>query len=123
MKQQAVNQRKQYIVAGALAGLVCGFFGAGGGIVLVPLLISWIKLEPKQAFATSVFIVFPMSLLSAALYLLQNRVDFGLALPYLCGGFAGGIVCGRVYKKLPAPLLRRLFGALLVAGGVRAVLS
>ena len=44
-------------------------------------------------------------------------------IPGLIGGFAGGLVCGKLYQKLPALLLRRVFGALLIFGGVRAVLG
>lgn len=115
--------KRKYLTAGALTGLINGFFGAGGGIVLTPLLLSWIGLESKKAFATSVFIILPISAVSAALYLWQGRVDFPAALPYLLGGFAGGLACGRLYQKLPALLLRRVFGALLIFGGVRAVLG
>ena len=118
-----MGEKGKYLAAGALAGLVNGFFGAGGGIVLVPLLVSWIGLDSKKAFATSVFIILPISALSAALYLRQGRVDLALAAPYLIGGFAGGLLCGKIYRKLPSLLLRRAFGALLLLGGVRAVLG
>lgn len=118
-----MSEKKKYLTAGALAGLVNGFFGAGGGIVLVPLLLGWIKLPPQRAFATSVFIILPISALSAAFYLWQGRVALGAAAPYLAGGFIGGVVCGKLYHRLPALFLRRAFGALLIFGGVRAVLG
>ena len=54
MKQHHTVNRIWCAVAGGLSGLVNGFFGAGGGIVLVPLLLNWIGLESKRAFATSV---------------------------------------------------------------------
>ena len=79
--------KRKYLTAGALAGLINGFFGAGGGIVLTPLLLSWIGLESKKAFATSVFIILPISAVSAALYLWQGRVDFPAALRLLNGIF------------------------------------
>ena len=44
----------KYAVTGALSGAANGFFGAGGGLFLVPLLISWCGMEQKRAFATSV---------------------------------------------------------------------
>ena len=69
-----MKENKRYLTAGALAGLINGFFGAGGGIALVPLLLGWIKLPPQKAFATSVFIILPISALSAALYLWQGDI-------------------------------------------------
>ncbi len=117
-----MGEKQKYLAAGALAGLANGFFGAGGGVVLVPLLLGWIGLDEKKAFATSVFIILPISALSAVLYWRQGRLDLLAALPYLVGGFAGGLLCGKLYHRLPALFLRRAFGALLIVGGVRAVL-
>ena len=42
-----------YIVIGILAGIVCGLFGTGGGLVLVPAFIYMLEIEPKKARATS----------------------------------------------------------------------
>ena len=49
------------------------------------------------------------------------RPDLQAALPYLLGGFAGGLLSGKLYTRLPVTLLRRVFGAVLIFGGVRAV--
>ena len=53
-----MKQRLQYLTIGALSGAANGFFGSGGGLFLVPLLSGWTKLSQKQAFATSVAVVF-----------------------------------------------------------------
>ena len=53
-------------LSGAAAGFVNGFFGAGGGMLLVPLLIRLAKLEDRTAFSSSVCIVLPMCLWPAA---------------------------------------------------------
>lgn len=113
--------KRKYIISGACAGILCGMLGAGGGIVLVPLLLYWAKLEEKQAFATSVFIMLPISIVSAICMAYFGKMEVGTAVPYLIGGFAGGIAAGKIYKKLPVLLLRRAFGAMLIFGGVKAV--
>ena len=41
------------LLAGALAGFINGFFGAGGGMVLVPLLLWLVRLEDKAAFSSA----------------------------------------------------------------------
>lgn len=110
----------KYIISSLGAGLMNGFLGAGGGIILVPLLISWVGLQTKQAFATSVFIILPISIVSAIFYFTNGNIDLRQALPYLAGGFLGGILCGKYFKKLPVNWLRRAFGLLLIVGGVRA---
>ena len=108
-------------LAGGAAGLVNGFFGGGGGMVLVPLLALWCGLGQRKAFATSVAIILPLCGLSAAIYLFRGGVDFGAALPYLLGGLAGGFIGGRLFKRLNMVWLRRLFALLLLYGGVKAL--
>ena len=49
-------------MAGGAAGIVNGFFGGGGGMVLVPLLMSRCALDRRHAFASSVAIIFPLLL-------------------------------------------------------------
>ncbi|NLA87631.1 MAG: sulfite exporter TauE/SafE family protein [Clostridiales bacterium] len=110
-------------VAGALAGTLNGVFGAGGGMLLVPLLLRWVKMDERKAFATSVFIILPLCVVSAIVYLLKTRVDFLLALPYLIGGLIGGFIGGCCFRNIPTALLRRAFGLLLIYGGIRCLIQ
>ena len=112
----------KYLIAGARAGVTNGLFGAGGGLVLVPLLVSWIKLEEKEAFATSVAIILPLSVASFVMFCLQGGNVWGDALPYLLGGITGGFMSARLFKQMSAMWLHRLFGLLILYGGVKAVL-
>ena len=107
--------------AGGAAGLANGFFGGGGGMLLVPLLTRWCGLEQRRAFATSIAIILPLCALSSVIYWVRGGLDFGLALPYLAGGLLGGFVGGRVFKKLNMVWLRRAFALLILYGGVKAL--
>ena len=73
-------------VAGGLAGISNGFFGGGGGMVLVPLLTARCGLAQRRAFATSVAIILPLCVLSSVIYLFRGGLDLAVALPYLAGG-------------------------------------
>lgn len=118
-----MNHNSKLIVCGALAGIVNGLLGSGGGIILVPLFLSWIKLEGKKAFATSVSVTLPLSLATMAVCYFNGDVPpFSKALPYLIGGGVGGILAGSLLKKLSVVWLRRIFGALLIIGGVKVFL-
>ena len=79
--------------------------------------------EALAAQGAEVAVVLPLSLVSAGVYLCRGAVDLTAAWPYLLGGFAGGLLSGRVFTKVPVGWLRRGFGALLLYGGVRAVLA
>ena len=110
------------IVAGGLAGLLNGLFGAGGGLVLVPLLINWLKLEEKAAFATSVAIILPLSIVSYTLFCIQGGNVWKDALPYLIGGIVGGLLSIKLFRNISAVWLHRLFGVLILYGAIKAVL-
>lgn len=120
-KLKSVSPKIKCAVAGAVAGALNGFFGAGGGMLLVPLLIRWVKMDERKAFATSVFIILPLCFVSAAVYLLKFGIDFMQALPYLTGGLVGGFIGGRCFKNIPTALLHRAFGLLLIYGGIRSL--
>ena len=111
----------RYALSGAAAGLTNGFFGGGGGSVLVPLLTRWCGLDQRQAFATSIAVILPLCALSSAIYWLRGGLDFMLALPYLAGGLLGGFLGGRMFKKLNMVWLRRAFALLILYGGVKAL--
>ena len=111
-----------YALAGAAAGVVNGFFGGGGGQVLVPLLAGKCGLGQRKAFATSVAVIAPLCALSAGIYWFRGQLDLALALPYLIGGLIGGFVGGKVFQNLSMTWLRRGFALLILYGGVRAFL-
>ncbi len=112
----------RYVIIGALAGAVNGLFGAGGGLVVVPLLIAWTGLSQKGSFATSVAIIAPLSAISFCLLQQRQALDLKTVWGYLLGGVIGGVLSGFFFKKASPALLHRLFGALLLYGGIRAVL-
>ena len=108
-------------LAGAAAGIANGFFGGGGGMILVPLLTGLCGLPQRQAFATSVAVILPLCVLSSVIYLLRGGLDWVAALPYLLGGLAGGFLGGKLFRKLRMDWLRRGFALLILYGGVRAL--
>ena len=119
--QKKSGSKFRSAVAGGAAGLANGFFGGGGGMLLVPLLTRWCGLDQRQAFATSIAVILPLCALSSAIYWLRGGLDFMLALPYLAGGLLGGVLGGRMFKKLNMVWLRRAFALLILYGGARAL--
>lgn len=112
----------KFALAGALTGAANGFFGGGGGCVLVPLLTGLCKLEQRRAFATSVAVILPLCLLSLGVYLWRSGLEWMTALPYLMGGGLGGFLGGKVFGGVKLPWLKRGFGLVLVIGGARCLL-
>ncbi len=104
-------------LAGAAAGAVNGLFGAGGGMVLVPLL-TMTGLEEEDVFPASVSIILPICLISLWLGS-GGSLPWSQSLPYLLGALAGGILAGLTGNKIPVKWLHRGLGLLIIWGGVR----
>lgn len=107
------------ILAGLGAGAVNGLFGAGGGMVLVPLLSLLTPLEDDGIFASSIAIVLPICLVSLTVAGLQQDIPWKEALPYLIGSAAGGVLAGFLGRKIPTVWLHRGLGILIIYGGIR----
>ena len=103
-------------LAGLLAGGVTGLFGAGGGMILVPLL-SFCGLGEEEVFPASISIILPICLVC----LLQTDWEGGWkpALPYLIGSGLGGFAAGKWGGSIPLLWLHRGLGLLILWGGFR----
>jgi len=78
-------------------------------------------MEEKNAFATSVAVIFPLSVASLVIFLIRGENVFQTAVPYVIGGILGGLVSGKLFKKVSALWLHRIFGVLLLYGAVRTL--
>jgi hypothetical protein len=80
------------ILIGLVSGIVCGFFGTGGGLILVPAFVYILKMESIEARATSICCMLPMVITSSIFYYQNNYIDFKVG--FFCA--IGGII-GRLY--------------------------
>lgn len=116
-----MNWKKYWpmILAGFSAGAVNGLFGAGGGMVLVPLLVWLTDLEEQEIFPASVAIILPICVVSL---LLSNNWQ-ALTQPniwlLLVASAGGGILASLLRKKIPTLWLHRILGIFILWGGVR----
>lgn len=117
-KSSGKKARWKAVLAGGCSGLLNGLFGSGGGMVAVPFLKKC-GLEPKEAHATSISMILPMSLVSSWLYLSGGAFALGEAWIFLPGGVAGAIAGALLLKKISTPLLNKIFGAFMVFAAVR----
>lgn len=106
------------IAGGFLAGLVNGLLGAGGGMILVPMLAK-AGLDTKKSHANSIAVIMPISILSAAIYLFAGNVALSDATPYLLWGALGSIAGAFILTKINDVWLHRIFGALMIWAAVR----
>ena len=107
---------------GLCVGLLNGFFGAGGGMVGVPMLRA-LGLEPKQCHATCIAIITPLAAFSAWLYIREGVFAPGDAYIYLLPGLAGATVGGWLLPKLSSVWIRRIFGGLILFAAARMLMQ
>ena len=116
-----ITKKKGFIsfLLGALIGTVNGLLGAGGGMLLIPLLTLMTDLDDSEIFPASVCNILPICLISLWFSASNQPVPWHTALPYLLGSAAGGILAGIFGKKIPTLLLHRGLGILIIWGGIR----
>lgn len=107
------------LLAGLGAGAVNGLFGAGGGMVLVPLLSLLTPLDDREIFSASIAIILPICLVSITVTAITGTVAWADSIPYLFGSAAGGLAAGLWGHKIPAKWLHRGLGILILWGGIR----
>ena len=110
------------ISIGLIIGFINGFLGAGGGILLVPLLTLIIKEPVKVAHATAVVIILPLCIASGIVYILNGFYQFNVGWKILIGTVLGGILGTFLLKKLANDWISLLFSLVMVASGIYLII-
>jgi uncharacterized membrane protein YfcA len=105
------------------AGILSSFFGIGGGIVFVPLMILGIGISIKHATATSQLILMFSSASGMIAHSLLGHSDFTYALLLGVGAFAGGIIGARISVDLKENSIRILICVVLLAAAIKLFLD
>ncbi len=113
------NEFILFLLLGAAVGAVNGFFGGGGGMIVVPLLISACAFSRKQAHATALIVILPISVVSAIVYAISGEFDFSLVLPVTIGVTGGGVIGAFLLNKLNESWVKYVFSFLILAAGVK----
>ena len=119
------KQKPSFIIialCGALIGLINGFFGGGGGMVCVPFLENVLKMKTKYAHATTLCVIFPLSLVSSIVYIGKNHVDLFTLIIITLGALVGGILGAFLLKKLNSKWVRVIFALLMLGAGIKMVI-
>lgn len=105
-------------------GLAAGFFGIGGGFLIVPGLMMATAMPLKNAVGTSLVVVTALGLTTAASYALSGFVDWLLVGMMIAGGMAGAAIGIALGRRMAARkgLLERLFAVTVIAVGIYVAL-
>lgn len=103
---------------GVAGGLLSGLMGVGGGIILVPLMLAFLKFNQYQAQGTSLAIIM-LSFFSMLVYYKKGHVDLGIAALIGLGFIVGGFLGANFAVSLPESLLRKGFAILMIIVAIR----
>ncbi|MEM2227114.1 MAG: sulfite exporter TauE/SafE family protein [Candidatus Bathyarchaeia archaeon] len=106
-----------------LGGFASGFFGIGGGAVMVPVMVLVAGIPMHLAVAASMFIMIFTSISAATTHLFLGNVLLEYSLPLAIGIIGGTQIGARIARRLKAKWLRRAFSLFLAILGARMVLS
>lgn len=105
------------IVSGLGVGMLSGFFGIGGGFLIVPALVLATGMPMLNAIGSSLVAVTAFGLTTAANYAVSGLIDWRIAFLFVAGGTLGGLIGARLAKSLGARrgLLTSVFSGLIFA--------
>lgn len=103
------------LVVASAAGLLTGFFGVGGGFVIVPALVLALRLPMQQAVGTSLLIVALNSATALVSRAADVHVDWSVVAPFALAAMVATLLGKLVADRLPARLLQVAFAVLMVA--------
>ncbi|MDF1478858.1 sulfite exporter TauE/SafE family protein [Leifsonia sp. H3M29-4] len=119
---EIVSPRPRVLVLlaiGLVGGLLSGAFGVGGGIILVPLLVTFAGLDQRRASAASLLAILPTSIAGSITYIANGEIDFIAAAFIAVGAIGGAVIGANLLKRIPIVWLRWSFIALLLIVAVR----
>ena len=111
------------ILMGFFAGIVSGFFGAGGGLLLVPYMTEILKEDEVKSRATTILCIFFMVLTSSFFYFNQDAIDWILAIKCAVGGVIGSFIGSKLLIKINQNILKILFIIFLLYAGFSMIFS
>lgn len=102
------------ILLGLLTGVVAGFLGVGGGLIMVPALMFLYNFGVKKAIGTSLATIVPTAIVGSIAHFRLGQVDTRTVLLLSLGAVVGSPLGAQLTAILPIMVIRRTFGLFLL---------
>lgn len=102
------------IPTGFVVGFASGFFGIGGGFLIVPGLLFSTEICMIKAVGTSLISVGTFGIVGSITYALAGEIDPIISILYLFGGIIGGYTGARIASNMPKGMLRKIFAIIII---------
>lgn len=115
------NMKKRWLIlSGAVVGFINALFGAGGGMIVVPILTK-VGLSQKESQATAVSIILPLTAATCIIYYFQGTLNISEAFKFIPLGLVGAVVGSLLLKKAPDNILKKCFAVFMLWAGGRMI--
>jgi uncharacterized membrane protein YfcA len=111
------------VIVGLAAGLLGGLFGVGGGLIVVPGLVSLAGMDRRLAHGTSLAATLPIAVASLVTYLSHGNVDWAVALFLAIGAIMGAVVGTHLLQIIPKNALVIVFVITVLATATRLAIG
>lgn len=101
-------------IVGLAAGLFAGFFGVGGGFLMVPCLLYFYRFSVKAAFGTSLIVIAAVAIPGTLSHFALLHVNLALAGLMIAGSIPGSMIGSALALRLKDSFLRRGFGVIML---------
>lgn len=120
-KEQKISASALVLSVGAsfFAGIISSFFGIGGGIIFVPLMIIVMGMSMKRAAPTSQLILLFTSFSGIVAHSILGHPDFLQSGLLAIGSFAGGLVGARISLEIKERFLQILVSVVIVIAAIK----
>lgn len=106
---------------GVIAGFICGFLGAGGGLLLVPFFEKKLKLTAVESRASAIMIIASFVCISSIFYYKNSNIDIKIAVLCTVGGIVGSFIGTKILNKIKSSWLSFLFVIFVYYSGLRMI--
>jgi uncharacterized membrane protein YfcA len=111
-------------IIGIFAGILSGFVGVGGGVIIVPALVFFLGLSQHTAQGTSLFVLsMPVVLLAVINYSKSGNIEWKFGLVIAATFLIGAYVGSKLSLKLSPGMVKLIFGFFLAYVSFRLILS
>ncbi len=108
---------------GAVGGLLGGLFGSGSGLIILPAMIKFLKVDEYTARGTTLITVLFIVISSAFFYYKNNYFNFELGIYTAIGGIVGGILGAKLMKNIPKFWLSIIFEIFVIGISIMMIFS
>jgi uncharacterized protein len=132
-KKQATNNEPEpekamspilLLILATLTGILSGLFGVGGGLVMVPIMVTLMKFDTKKAMGTSLAALLPPVALPGVLkYYSAGCLDLMTALILALGLLFGAYFGAKITIAMPSKLIKRIYSIFLIVMSINFIVS